>query len=284
MELSIPSRLQQMLPPPPATPTIANLEVGEAVPVPGIEKVAWLSAPTLSDDMTTLVFVTVGSEETVDDLFVAERGSINEPFSPPVRIESCSGPGKEAYPTLSGDGLELIYTDLGAPDHRLMYASRPDRESNFGDPRPVEFEGDPFRGRHVDGPQFLGHKRIRFATGDAGYTERVQWLAERTGPARYRTLGKVPLANPWHRYFMIPTGGRVYYAGEGGIFVTVLDPTNREFVTPELLVEEVLSGPIMTKFDSPIWLAPREDLLIYCSPGLETPDSPDHRLWMIRLR
>lgn len=283
LEFSIPSRLEQMRPRAPARPTVANLPDGRPVPVAGLEKVAWLSAPTFDNEMVTLVFVSVGSADTSDDLFIAERASDNDPFDTPAVIETCSGPGKEAYPALSANGLELIYTKLEAPNHRLMYSRRPDKKSKFGPSRPLEVAGHDFSDMHLDGPQFLGSDRIRFASGDTEYTERTQWVAERMGlDAQFRITATLALVNPWPRYFVAGDGRRIYFATEDGVFITVPDSTNGEFVVPEMLLSASVTGPI-AKFDSPIWIAPQEDVLVFCSPGLDDPDSPDHRLWMIKL-
>jgi hypothetical protein len=283
MEISIPNRLAQLRPPLPANPTLGDIPVGVPVPVPGIEKIAWLSAPTMSHDMLTLVFVSVGPPQTDDDLFLAERASISEPFSKPKQIKACASPLKEGYPGLSWDGLELMFSELGIPS-RLMISRRPNRQSTFGAPRPVEIAGEQFTDLHVDGVQFLGRDSIRFATSDTKFTQRTQWLAERDGSEnRFRITGKLPLANPWLRYFVTANGHRAYYAADAGIFLTASDMTTGEFVTPEKLLGIATVGPIQAKFDSPLWVAPNEDVIVYCSPGVATPDSPDHRLWMIRL-
>lgn len=113
--------------------------------------------------------------------------------------------------------------------------------------------------------------------------KRTQWVAERAGPDKpFRTVMKLPLANPWPRYFLAAGGRRVYYADAGGIFITVGDSTGREYLTPEKLLLASVTGPV-GKFDSPIWIAPQEDVLVFCSPGADSPDSPNHRLWMIHL-
>jgi len=280
MELAIPSRLEQMRPASPAAPTVAGLAASQPVAVPGIEKVAWLSAPTLSNDMLTLVFVSVGTPETSDDLFLAERSSISEPFSVPMHIKACASPQKEAYPALSFDGLELIFTELGSPS-RLMQSRRPGRGQKFGASRPLAIAGDQLAGLNIDGPQFLGPHRIRFVATDSGITQRTQWIAERAAPDEpFRVVDKLPIANPWPRLFVLDGGRRAYYATDEGFFLTVADYKSGEFVTPEKLLTASILGPV-GMFDSPIWVAPAEDIIVYCSPGRETPDSPDHRLWMI---
>jgi hypothetical protein len=283
LEFAIPSRVEQMRPKLPGRPTIGNLPDADPVPIPGLENIPWLSAPTLDDPMTTLVFVGVGPPETSDDLFIAQRASVNDRFGRPTVIATCSGPAKEGYPALSADGLELIYAELATPNHRLMHSHRPDRTATFGPSRPLEIEGEALADLHIDGAQFLGPNRIRFAAGDVAYTQRTQWVAERAGPEKpFRTVMKLPLANPWPRYFLAAGGQRVYYADTDGIFITVGDSTGREYVTPEKLLPSSVTGPV-GKFDSPIWIAPQEDVLVFCSPGVDTPDAPDHRLWMIQL-
>jgi hypothetical protein len=283
LEFAIPSRLEQMRPRLPGRPTIGSLPDAHPVPVPGVESIPWLSAPTLDDALTTLVFVGVGSPETSDDLFIAQRASVSDRFGKPKTIATCSGPLKEGYPALSADGLELVYAELATPHHHLMHSRRPDGTAPFGPARPLEIEGEALADLHVDGPQFLGPNRIRFAAGDVSHTQRTQWVAERAGPDKpFRTVMKLPLANPWPRYFLAAGGRRVYYADEEGIFITVGDSTGREYVTPEKLLPASVTGPV-GKFDSPIWIAPQEDVLVFCSPGADSPDSPDHRLWMIKL-
>jgi hypothetical protein len=270
-----------MLAKPPASPTIPGLPPGRPVAVPGLEKVYWLSSPTLSDDLTTLVYLSVVRAGANADLYIAQRASINDAFGPPSLIESCASPDKEAYPALSADGLELIYTVLGSPS-RLMYTRRSDRQSAFGAPRPLKLEGEELTDLNVDGPQFIGPHKIRFATSDTPFTRRTQWVAERDGNEEvFRITGRMPFSISWPRYFVNAEGHRAYYASEDGIFVTAFDDATAEFVVPERLLSTATTGPIVRRFDSTIWVAPQEDVIVFCSPGLVR-GSTTHQIWMIR--
>jgi hypothetical protein len=280
MERAIPSRLAQMLANPPASPTIPGLPPGGTVAVPGLEKVYWLSCPTLSDDLTTLVYLSVVRAGANADLYIAQRASVTDAFEPASLIESCASPDKEAYPALSADGLELIYTVLGSPS-RLMYTRRSDRQSAFGAPRPLKLEGEKLTGLNVDGPQFIGHNKIRFATSDTPFTHRTQWVAERDGNEEvFRITGRMPFSISWPRYFLNRTGRRAYYPGENGIFLTALGSSGG-FPAAEKLLPVTTIGPVVSRFDSTLWVAPQEDVIFYCSPGIFSPESGNHQLWMI---
>lgn len=283
MEVVIPSRIEQMRPRRPKSPTISGLPDDEPAPVPGLENVRWATGPTLSADLKTIVYVTYRGAETQDDLIISERDSPEASFRSPVPIGTCAGPNKESYPTLSHDGLELIYSELGKPN-RLMISQRSSRQDEFPSPKPLVIEGADFSALHVDGGQFLSPTRIRFATSDQSFTERTQWVAERDAPtSAFRIVGKLPFSNPWPRYFVTPNQQRAYYPSEDGVFLTALETSIGEFVIPERLVSAEVMGPNPSRFDSPLWIAPNEDLVVFCSAGKEQPDSKDNRLWMLSL-
>jgi hypothetical protein len=278
----LPSALMRMRAAVPDVPTIAGLSTQRPILVPGLEKVYWLSSPTLSDDLTTLVYLSVIRAGENADLYITQRSSIDEPFGPAALIESCASPGKEAYPALSADGLELIYTILGSPS-RLMYTRRSDIHQAFGPPHPLKLEGEDLSDLNLDGPQFIGPNKIRFATSDIPFTHRTQWVAERAGPDEaFRTIAKLPFQISWPRYFVSDDGRRAYYPSEDGIFLTAFDESIGEYLAPEKFLSIATTGPLVKRFDSTIWVAPKEDLIVYCSPGVD-PGDRSHRIWMMQV-
>jgi hypothetical protein len=280
MEMAIPGRLAQMRPQPPAVPTIRGLPPGHPMLVPGVDHVRWISSPTLSDDLKTLVYLSVGRPGANADLYITQRATIDEPFQSPALIEACSSPEKEAYPALSSDGLELIYTVIGTPS-RLMHSRRLDHDADFGAPQPLQFDRNELSDCNLDGPQFVGANKIRFAASDTPFTHRTQWAAEReSANAPFRVVAKLPFNISWPRYFVNSNGRRAYYSSEDGVFLTACS-LGGGFAVPEKLLPASAIGPIIKRFDSTIWVAPQEDVIIYCSPGIDTPDSGSHQLWMI---
>jgi len=93
--------------------------------------------PSLSRDGLTLVFdSTPGGGPSC--LFLSTRRSTKDPWGKPVKLNSpIDGPGREASPCLSADGLTLIFTSDrpgGRGDYDLYQATRPGKAEAFGEP------------------------------------------------------------------------------------------------------------------------------------------------------
>lgn len=280
--MNVPSRVDQLRAREAVPPTIPGLRRGEPRPVPGLERVAWAKCPTLSHDLRTIVYVTYSGEDGLDDLFLSQRATAEVPFDPPRKLGPVNSAAREGQPALSPNGRELIFVRLGTP-HQLWYSRYDDAARDFGPPKLLELTGEHLQGMHLDNPQFLSDTAIKLASGDEGFTQRQQLLATRpyvNGP--FQVLRTIPVANPWPRYAFSPLAERGYFPSETGIQLTALQPQRMQFVTPDLLLTGEQLGPHVSRFDDAIWVAPREDVIVFCGPGSRTSKLEDHYLWMVK--
>ena len=77
---------------------------------------------------------------------------------------------------------------------------------------------------------------------------------------------------------------RAYYGTTKGVFYAERGNTSEPFGEPVSLLHASVTGPI----DGPLWVAPQEDVIFYCSTGPgQSPKLGDRnkgrKLWMIRL-
>jgi hypothetical protein len=280
--LQVPSRLQQMRPRPPAVPILPQLKPGEPVLVPGFEDSTWLKSPTLTSDMLTIVCVRYAGNETLDDLLIAERRSLQEPFKNQRPISSTLSADREAHPALSGDGLQLIFVRLGPPTE-LWIARRPNRQAEFSAPVKMPIATGSHSSEFQDSPQFIDAETIHFATGDADFTIRTQLFARRASAGAPFSMTKpLPLPDPWPRYFITAAGRRAYFPAADGIRLTALDVRQAQYLPSEILLTTDAVGPDLTKYDDTLWVSPHEDLIFYCGPGPARLQQQGHRLWMVR--
>jgi hypothetical protein len=85
----------------------------------------------------------------------------------------------------------------------------------------------------------------------------------------------------WWPWFVSPNGLRAYYGWENGFFVAARPNLSGNFGDPAKLLEVKDTG----LFDGPVWVAPQEDVVFYCSPGpgkKPAQRDSDRKLWMIR--
>lgn len=78
-----------------------------------------------------------GSEETWLDIYVSRRLDTNEPLGPAVRLPDNINDGTACGPTLSDDGLTMIYTssrDGGYGDYDLWASTRATKDSPWEEP------------------------------------------------------------------------------------------------------------------------------------------------------
>jgi hypothetical protein len=106
--------------------------------VPGLAGLAnWVANLRLSPDYTTGYFVLQGRADSVGntDLYTAERPTPISPFGPvaPMGGTGINTTGFEFDPTVSGDGLTLIFGRTPFPDEvtHLHYATRTPSEASF---------------------------------------------------------------------------------------------------------------------------------------------------------
>lgn len=279
--MQVPSRLHQLRPPTPAVPTVPGLPLHEPVSVPGFERTSWLKSPTLSADLLTIVYAGFAGPQQLDDLIIAQRTNVAQPFENHRPVYAVNSPAREAHPTLSPDGLELIFTRLGQPA-TLWHSRRPHLQAEFTTAKPLNLLNDPAPEQHHDAPQFLDAKTIRVTLGDQEFQDRTQWYATREGSGAFRLTTPVPIQNRWPRYYFTQRGRRAYLPTEAGIKVTALSPRSRLFEEPEVLLGPEIVGPKLTANDDTIWVSPAEDIIFYCGPGTNPADQNSFRLWMVR--
>jgi hypothetical protein len=110
---------------------------GPPTPVPGLNTPASDRAITLSpDELTAYLASTRGGNF---DLYIATRASIDAPFSEPVPIAGLNTPAIERDPSLSGDGLTLVFDRVSsATSHDLFIATRSSTSVAFGAPKRLD--------------------------------------------------------------------------------------------------------------------------------------------------
>ncbi len=282
LKFDIPARVAQMLPPSKTHPRQPLTPVGPPEPVPGLEKLGWMKNPWMTPDRLVIVYVGFGGPDQLDDLFLSERFSVENRFQPGKKIEACSGPKREVFPTLTADGLMLVYAEDDGP-YRLMSSRRENRGEPFGAPEPLAIEGVDPELRMRDAPRLLSADELIFSATTTEFTKRQIFLAHRTGPLAFQVVAPVGLVNGWPRYAYSGNRKRAYFLAEDGLYVTMQSPKTGQFVTPEKWLAADQLGPNLGKFDDSLWIAPDETLILFGSPGLNDPDSTNHHLWQVRL-
>jgi len=272
------NRAQKLLPPPPKTPSIPGLMRGVPMMVPGLENTAPAFSPCLSSDLKTIVFASMPDLRTRYDLFMATRERVTDPFGSPRRIETCVSNETEAYPSISPDGLELLFVRSDSKPV-IMYTRRTSLSEPFPQPELWPFlQEHPQQGR-VGVPQFVNSKfaaYIRFANGKE---PPAFFGAARPAPEKaFHAPNIVPFSDPWPMYCISSNRLRAFHGSAKGMFVVARQKLERRFGTPELFATAEKTGPV----DGPIWVTPREDVLFYCSPGPGKELGQGRKLWMYR--
>lgn len=273
------SAIEAMRAPRPPRPTLPSLPERAPQLVPGLENWVPAFSPCLTPDLCTIVFSATGNPNTGYDLYLASRSHPERPFDPPRLVQSCVSPETDAYPALSPDGLELIFARSDWTP-QLFRAIRRSVHEDFGLPAvwtPVDYNAG--RQQRLERPQWLDRHRVMFCFVELGAQRRSMLVAERSrkeGP--FDKVWPMPFSNPWPLYFLAPNGLRAYHGTAEGIFLAVRNQLDDPFGEGEVLLTARLTGPI----DGPLWVAPQEDLIVYCSPGPGKKPASSRRLWMIR--
>lgn len=264
--------------PTPKVPSIAGLPHRAATPVPGLEEIDPAYAPSLTHDLRMIVFAGRGAKGRNLELYQASRGSPNGPFSPPVLIESCSSPELDAYPAISPDGLELVFV-RGHAEPTLYYASRANRQEPFGEPVPWDVPNLNPDGLRLGRPQFVDRNIVAFRRMAPKPSDSRTMMTVRSAREQpFREPTDVLFANASPQYFLAAHLLRAYSGSDRGMLLTAR--SQREFVFPpsKELVDAATCGPV----DGPMWVAPKEDVIFYCSAGPGEQPGSRRRLWMLR--
>lgn len=253
-------------PPRQGPPSVRGLELHAPLPVPGIGQLRGAYSPCLTADLKTLVFANWRSAKTGYDLYLATRESVDAPFGPAKRIEGTVTSWTDAYPALSPNGLDLVYvsSDDGHAEkkHKLMRSKRPDAESPFS-------QSEEFRLTRIDAsrwrvasPQFLDDLQLKFCLIESETVRSVRIASRRNAREPFKTLELLPLENHWPIWWISSDGMRAYTGIDQGICLAYRNSPLDEFGPMHVIVPAKIIG----KVDGPIWVAPQEDVLFYCSP------------------
>lgn len=282
VRIEVPTRLAQMRSRRSRPPTLPSLVERVAVPAPGFADVAWMKSPSLSQDLCVIAYLRYGGAEASDDLWLAERATLEEPFGQHRPLTQLNTPGRESHPALAPDGLTLAWSVAGSPA-RLWMSRRVRRDLEFSTATPVQLVGDPAPDQHHDGPQFVDSQTLVWTSYNSDFQQRVQRIATFRSDNQWAVAGAVPLADAQSRNWLSTGLRRAYLLRTDGLWLTARAGATKEFVTPELLLPGSQLGPELTRFDDTFWISPAEDLLFYCSPGgAPGAAAQDHRLWMMR--
>ncbi len=262
----------------PRIPSLPGLDVGVAVPVPGLEAVEPAYSPTLSYDLKLIVFASMGPPGRGYELFEATRDSLDDDFSEPRLIASCSTPDLEAYPTLSPDGLEMLFV-RGHEQPSFYFTSRTSRSEEFPAAVPWMVEEMNPEQLRLGRPQFVGPERLAYRRMAVNPELSETVICTRASPVSlFGAAEQVLFSDPLPQYFLAANRLRAYAGTDAGLFLTAR--TNADYVFPWSL--KLLDGSATGAFDGPFWVAPKEDLVVYCSAGPGNEPGASRRLWMMR--
>lgn len=279
--------LVTVLGPRPKVPSIPDLKEGVAKPIPGLEEVEPGLSPCLTPDLKTIVYAAMTDAATDYDLYIATRDDVSKPFGPSKLIQGCQSPQSDAYPTLSADGLELIFKrslkrSEGAP--QFYRTTRDSTSSEFNAPVHWPVPGYDVRKQGIALPQLLDRTHIKFIFADAPKARKTM-ICERSdpkspfGPPRESTM----YFNGWLPWFVATSGLRLYFGTPDGLFVVSRQNLNQSFGQEVRVLAASATGPI----EGPLWVAPQEDVVFYVSPGPGKkpglgPGDKGRKLWMLR--
>lgn len=263
-------------PPRRGPPSVRGLKLHEPTPIPGVGQLRRAFSPCLTADLKTIVFANWLGRKTEYDLYLATRSSVDEPFGPAGRIEGTVTPWTDAYPTLSADGLELIY--LSADDAhprtlpKLLRSTRPHSQAPFSQAKELPLAGIG-ASRRLANPQLIDHLRLKVCVIDSETKRSVRVASRVQADAAFKSTKVLPLENPWPLWWISADGLRAYTGVDEGICISFRDSIDADFSPMEVVVPANVVG----KIDGPIWLAPQEDVAFYCSPGIQgRPDAGRH--------
>ncbi len=265
---------ESILGPRPEVPSVPGLEVGGPQLVPGLEDMDMSFGATLTADLLTIVFSGRVDPEKRYDLYLATRDDVSQPFGEPELIESCVTRGDEAYPTLSPDGLELMFRRF----HALWHSTRETTSSPFQKPVRWSAPGLDPEVKRLDRPRLAGPLHLAFTVIDVPTGTRSAWMAERaTTKSEFEAARELP--DNRLVYAVFTEGGLHAYLGlSTGLTVMVREAATEQFGPRIPIADRTSGGPI----DSMIWIAPQEDAIFYMSPGPGKERGSERQLYMLR--
>ena len=273
---------EAILGPRPEVCSVPGLPEGKAMPIPGLESVDPAYSPCLTADLRTIVFAAMRDRVTDYDLYISTRDDVSKPFAPPKVIPSCQSREFEAFPTLSPDGLELMFV-RGFNQPRFCHSRRASVSDDFGEPVvwPVKDHGvaKPYLHR----PQFIDPLHLTFCVVNLADESRTIFTVQRRDAnSAFGPLEKVRMTDAWPPYFFAENGLRAYCYSPDGVFVSLRRARRDPYGSPIRILDPARTGPM----DGPFWIAPKEDAIFYVStgPGKKPdlgPEDKGRKLWMI---
>ncbi|MGO8753029.1 MAG: hypothetical protein ACLQNE_44370 [Thermoguttaceae bacterium] len=169
--------------------------------------------------MLTIVFSGLWNPKTGFDLYMAKRGQVSEPFGKPEVIKACVSPETDAYPSMTADGLELLFERSDA-NPQWYYSTRETTSAEFGDPvhwsLPATPDGDPAK-RRIITSQFVDPLRLVLQSVNLKMNSHRYFLAERADrKSEFASPRELHFSNAWLAYYIVPNRLRAYAGGPGG--------------------------------------------------------------------
>ena len=260
------------------TRSIPGLKNGVPVLVPGLENWKTAFSPTLTADLKTIVFASLGHKGTKYDLYIAERISPGSRFDMPKIIEACISPETDAYPTLSADGLSLIYTRSDSAPV-LYHARRTARDQPFGEPAIWEPAMKLSDGGYITYPQHLDRDRAAFSYTKGGIANRKFVAIGRPDLATSSDqVEPIPVTDTSGPYFFAKAELRAYNSAVNGLVFVYRARKDESFSAGESLLSADKIGPT----EGSVWVTPSEDVIFFCGPGVGGELAAVRQLWMVQ--
>ncbi|HMA97674.1 MAG TPA: hypothetical protein VKP30_33545 [Polyangiaceae bacterium] len=122
-----------------STRTTRTAEFPTAIALEPINTARSDGSPSISRDGLTLYFYSMRAGGSGGrDLYAATRKSLDAPFRRVQSLDQLNGPADDYLPSISGDGLTLIYSSTRSGGSDLFVATRPDASSDFSRPSALE--------------------------------------------------------------------------------------------------------------------------------------------------
>ncbi|MGH7139862.1 MAG: hypothetical protein ACREHD_29335 [Pirellulales bacterium] len=256
-------------------PAVPALELNVPVLVPGLEEIDPAYGPSLTHDLTVLVFAGAGKKRGDYDLFIAKRTDPASSFSKPSRMDACSSGRYETFPTLSPGGLELLFLRFEAQP-KLYYARRDTLDETFGKPEPWAVAESLPPGRRPGAAQFIDETHVQFVThGKTASEDRQLLLTDRkTQRSKFGEPAPLEFTQAPVPQFVASDRLRSYFGLPNGLLVAARDSEAEPFEMPTRISDIPADGPV--------WVVPKEGVIFFCSPGFGGQVETSRKLWMLR--
>ena len=261
--------------PPAKKPASPALELNVPILVPGLEEIDPAYGPALTHDLNVLVFAGAGKKRGDYDLFITERGDPVSAFAKPTRIDACSSGRYETFPTLSPDGLELLFLRFEAQP-KLYYARRDGRNEAFGKPAPWSVAEALPPGRRPGAAQVIDATHVQFVThGKTASEDRQLLLTVRAAPRKpFGEPAPLEFTQAPVPQFVTSDRLRSYFGLPNGLLVAARDSEAEPFGASTRISDIPADGPV--------WVVPKEGVIFFCSPGFGGQVETSRKLWMLR--